>query len=431
MSAANYNVIDKMREEGWLYNPRLVHMHHPNLKTDVSVPMDECKMYEDKGYYAEPTMIYHPKDGTKRVSLADAQKAFKNGWYANPAQFPAANTTAEQTFTANGLLSTDTVMAINKPTTQAGLGIVGFRVSAANTFAITFINATGSPITPTASQTYAAPSSPHTIKVSASTNGNVGASQDYYIGIITTVDGATVTGYVAVNSGGTGVTITNGTTIPANSTGYFLVTPTSSTAVTFQFIDSIYTNATGADPSTAATFFGSGTGTFLEEGNIYRYASATGTSPGSINNDNVLATFSIPANSLDGIGNRGLMITAAGSVANNTNSKRLKIFWACTSATVGSAVSGGTLIADTGAYTTTGAAGFEISANVFKYGAANSNTQIALHSQAQIGSTVGGLIVPTPLTATENAVIIIAITGNAVTATTDIVLNWAEINAMN
>ena len=69
---------------------------------------------------------------------------------------PAAivlNTTAEQTFTVNGLLLGDHV-ACNKPTAQAGLGIVGCRVSAANTLAITFSNNTGSSITPTAAQVY-------------------------------------------------------------------------------------------------------------------------------------------------------------------------------------------------------------------------------------------------------------------------------------
>lgn len=63
------------------------------------------------------------------------------------------NTTAEQTFTVNGLLPGDMVL-VNKPTTQAGLGIVGSRVSAANTLAITFSNNTAASITPTAAQTY-------------------------------------------------------------------------------------------------------------------------------------------------------------------------------------------------------------------------------------------------------------------------------------
>ena len=65
----------------------------------------------------------------------------------------AINTTAEQTFTVNGILAGDFV-SCNKPTAQAGLGIVGCRVSAANTLAITFSNNTAGAITPTAAQVY-------------------------------------------------------------------------------------------------------------------------------------------------------------------------------------------------------------------------------------------------------------------------------------
>lgn len=63
------------------------------------------------------------------------------------------NTTAEQTFTCPGVKVGDYVF-VNKPTAQAGLGIVGCRVTAADTIGITFSNNTGSSITPTASQTY-------------------------------------------------------------------------------------------------------------------------------------------------------------------------------------------------------------------------------------------------------------------------------------
>lgn len=65
----------------------------------------------------------------------------------------AANTSAEQTFTVTGLAVGDAV-SVNKPTAQAGLGIVGCRVSAANTLAITFGNFTASPIVPTAAEVY-------------------------------------------------------------------------------------------------------------------------------------------------------------------------------------------------------------------------------------------------------------------------------------
>ena len=69
-----------------------------------------------------------------------------------PAQV-AANTTAEQTFTVTGLLIGDFV-EVNKPTSQAGLGLANFRVSAADTLAITFSNNTAAGITPTAGESY-------------------------------------------------------------------------------------------------------------------------------------------------------------------------------------------------------------------------------------------------------------------------------------
>jgi hypothetical protein len=66
-----------------------------------------------------------------------------------------ATTTSEQTFTCTGLVSsTDKIIGVSKPTHQAGLGIVNWRVSADNTIAITYMNTTGVGITPTASETY-------------------------------------------------------------------------------------------------------------------------------------------------------------------------------------------------------------------------------------------------------------------------------------
>lgn len=67
----------------------------------------------------------------------------------------AANTSAEQTFNQPGVgLLVGDFVDVNKPTAQAGLGIVGMRVSATDTVAITFGNFTASPIVPTASQVY-------------------------------------------------------------------------------------------------------------------------------------------------------------------------------------------------------------------------------------------------------------------------------------
>lgn len=63
-------------------------------------------------------------------------------------------TAGEQTFTVPGVLATDVILAVNKPSAQAGLGIAGVRVTAANTVGITFVNPTAGNITPTASEVY-------------------------------------------------------------------------------------------------------------------------------------------------------------------------------------------------------------------------------------------------------------------------------------
>jgi hypothetical protein len=62
-------------------------------------------------------------------------------------------TSAEQTFTVNGLQVGDNV-DVSKPTTQANLVLGNFRVSAANTLAINFANVGAATITPTAGEVY-------------------------------------------------------------------------------------------------------------------------------------------------------------------------------------------------------------------------------------------------------------------------------------
>jgi len=63
------------------------------------------------------------------------------------------NTTAEQLFTVPGARAGD-IVTVSKPSAQAGLGIVGARVSAPDQVGITFSNNTGGSITPTAGETY-------------------------------------------------------------------------------------------------------------------------------------------------------------------------------------------------------------------------------------------------------------------------------------
>lgn len=69
----------------------------------------------------------------------------------NPAAVASA-TSAEQTVTVPGLKVGD-IPILQKPSATAGVGIVNVRVSAADTLAVTFMNATAGSVDP-ASETY-------------------------------------------------------------------------------------------------------------------------------------------------------------------------------------------------------------------------------------------------------------------------------------
>ena len=189
---------------------------------------------------------------------------------------------------------------------------------------------------------------------------------------------------------------------------------------------------TGVEPANNLEQFGAGTATMLSEGNVYRvaYSAAAATQPGATGVDSVLAVYTLPANSFDQAG-RGLSIQTMGAYGATGNNKDVKIIFNPTTAVVGSTVgTGGTTIADTGVVATNGG-GWELCANIFKIGAANSNTQYAQATAIVNGAVHAGISGPFFPTAVENAPILIAVTGNATTAVTDIKLNFLEINAMN
>jgi hypothetical protein len=61
----------------------------------------------------------------------------------------ATITTAEQSYTVNGLQVGDIVAAVNRPNnTPVGVGVVNARVSAANTLSLTWVNPTAGSVTP-------------------------------------------------------------------------------------------------------------------------------------------------------------------------------------------------------------------------------------------------------------------------------------------
>jgi hypothetical protein len=148
-------------------------------------------------------------------------------------------------------------------------------------------------------------------------------------------------------------------------------------------------------------------------GNVSVQVSAAGLGNGADTTDDVLFTYALPANSLDAAG-RQLTITAAGKFAANTNNKRIKIWFGTTTQSIGAAVVGGTLIADSGVVATSGG-GWSASVQVQKYGANGSNTQIATCAQMAAGTVHLGTSSPVTTTAVENGAINITITGSSST----------------
>ena len=105
------------------------------------------------GFYGA-TPIVQPTAGFDTIF---ATAALDNGTLTkyqitNSTSAPAATTTLETTSTVTGIL-TGEVIAVNKPAAQAGLGIAGYRVSAANTIGINYTNISSGAIT-TTSETY-------------------------------------------------------------------------------------------------------------------------------------------------------------------------------------------------------------------------------------------------------------------------------------
>jgi len=79
---------DRMKEDGFIENPRLVAMYDPKYKKHEMVMVQDQKEWEGKGYFAEPTMIYHPTEGTEMVSSVEAKQRLGRGWCLSPAHFP-------------------------------------------------------------------------------------------------------------------------------------------------------------------------------------------------------------------------------------------------------------------------------------------------------------------------------------------------------
>lgn len=206
----------------------------------------------------------------------------------------------------------------------------------------------------------------------------------------------------------------------------------------------------GTDMSGLGTAFGNGAAapgqdpqnaglSMSDTGNIYTEVHpATGAgvlNPASTAADVVMSVVTIPgtaiAQAMDQAG-RGVLVNCNFLLGSNVNSKRVKIIANPTTAVIGQAVTGGTTIADSGAITTAASSGgCTIGAQIYKYGAAGSNTQVAIHQASQSGNLAGSLLAPQNLTLNEQGNIVLAITGNAATAATDIALVLVNVDGNN
>lgn len=114
--------------------------------------LTDPNIHEPKGVAAASADFIYQADG---AGSGDWKLPIKKYSITISPTAVSLNSTSEQTFTCTGLVSaTDTIIGVSKPTHQTGLGIVGWRVSADNTIAISFMNNTAGNITPTASESY-------------------------------------------------------------------------------------------------------------------------------------------------------------------------------------------------------------------------------------------------------------------------------------
>lgn len=165
-------------------------------------------------------------------------------------------------------------------------------------------------------------------------------------------------------------------------------------------------------------------------GCLFRQISSAGVQPGATGADNVLAAYSLPAGTLDGTGNRGVLVRAWGKYGATANNKTVKMIFNATTAVVGATVVGGTTVITTGVVASNNLP-FFMEAYLFKYGAMDSNTQIVMQGNAFSGAAIVVPTIPALITATENAAILFAMTGNAATAASDILLHCFEVYGLN
>jgi hypothetical protein len=87
-----------------------------------------------------------------------------------------------------------------------------------------------------------------------------------------------------------------------------------------------FTGPTSFKPPPIINAGAAGTGTLLPEGLLSNQLNATGIGNGANTTDDMLFSYTLPANSLDAVG-RAVVIEAHGGFAANGNNKTIKLFW--------------------------------------------------------------------------------------------------------
>lgn len=161
----------------------------------------------------------------------------------------AAHSAAEQAITVTGVLATD-VVAMVKPTTQAGLIVGTARVSAADTVQLTMGNVTASTITPTSTQVYATIAIGAALQTSAvlspSSVASNTVSEQYF-----TVAGVSPGQQIIVNkpTAQTGLIITNARASAANQVAIQFSNVTSSAITPTASETYLFASASGFQPA--------------------------------------------------------------------------------------------------------------------------------------------------------------------------------------
>lgn len=108
---------------------------------------------DEVGFYGAAPVVQQPLGfGIEQLNLQDNGTITKYQVTLTTGSV-GATTTLETTSTVTGILAAD-VIAVNKPANQAGLGVAGYRASAANTIGVNYTNISSGAITPTSTDAY-------------------------------------------------------------------------------------------------------------------------------------------------------------------------------------------------------------------------------------------------------------------------------------